>query len=267
MEINEHIPSELDIFSSNPYQLAIESYENHELSPVNTLDANNIVEFHCNGYTNKMKSLNDIYLYAKIQVVKSDNKLYTATEEPQGYLANGILTSLFRSCNFYLNNNLIVAVNDHFGIQEYIQLSLNFSPTVASSKLSNQGFYSASETTKLKDHTKGSKTVDLMAKLNLVNTEKLLIPNTSISIKLGFQNSDFYINETSTTSTDINGTATSKQSSSKLIIHDLKLYIKHAQLREQYLLYNEKLLMQKYSAIYEWKYGNIISSTLSGRVL
>lgn len=257
MALVEHIPPELDVFSTNPFQLVAENFEEHEASPINTLDQNNTLEFFINGYANKMKVLNEIRIMATIKVTKADGTEYKATDALQPHLANSVVTSLFRSCNIYLNNVLCCAINDNFGIQELVQLSLNYSAATAQSKLSNQGFFPPGDDSKLKDLTKDSKTVELMAKLNLMNTEKLLIPNVSLGIKMALQNSDFYIIEGSETKDDVTTTT-----SSKVSIKDLKLYVRHVTLREHYLNYLEEHLMRNNLAIYEFKYAQVLNYTL-----
>lgn len=138
MALQQHLPPELDFFSSNPYQLTIQSFEEHQLAPINAIDSStSVIEFFSHGYNNRLKSLDDIYLSTVIQLVKIDGTLYTS-DELQAYLANASLTSLIRSCNLYLNNTLVMSINGHFGIQEFIQLTLNFDSSTTSSRLSNQ---------------------------------------------------------------------------------------------------------------------------------
>lgn len=254
--MSEALISELDVFSSHPFLLAVEDYEDLLIAPTNSIEnGNSLAEFSCPGFSDKMKMLHEIYLSCTIQILKDDDEKYKKTDELQGYVCNGILTSLFRTAQVYLNNQLVTSTNDNFGIQEFIQLSLNFSPSVTSSKLCNQGFYSAGETTKLKDLVKGSQVVELMGKLNLINTDKLLIPNVALDVKLGFHSPDFFICEASNTG----GTSTSK---SKLVVKDLKLHIRHVKMRENYLIRMEQTLAKGLNAIYEWKYPIITTCTI-----
>jgi hypothetical protein len=253
MNARENIPQSLDLFSINPMILAIAHCEEHELSTINTIDGTNMVEFSSPGYDSKLKSLNELYLKAIVQVTKEDGTLYSQKDALQGHITNSILTSLFKSCVLLLNNTTVVSIQDFYGIQEYIQLSLNFSPHVTASKLSNQGFYHSGEIEKLKSRVRNSVEVELMGRLNIFNVEKLILPNVNVSLKLGFQSPDFYINEE---------TADGKTSKSMVKIKDLKLYIKHITLRESYLSYIEESLVNNAEAIYEFKSGAIVTHTI-----
>lgn len=255
----EIILPQLDLFSIHPYVLAIEGTEDMELTTVNSIDnsLNNVAEFHCNGYSDRCKMLDEMFIAATIQLVKTDGSLYGKEESPQGHIINGILTSLFKSASLYLNSTLALQINDNLSTIEFIQHTLNFSPSVASSKLSNQGMYPADEMEKLKNHVKGSKIIDLMGKINLLNTDKLLLPSIDLTLKLGFQQPDFYINEETITEETV-----TKTSSSKLIVKDLRLYIRHVKVRESYLLHIEQTLARNYNTIYECKYGLINTCTI-----
>lgn len=262
MSLQHALPQELDLFTSNPYQLAIESFEEHQLSPLNAIDSStSVIEFFSHGYQTKLKSLDSIYLQATLKLTKANGDSYDESES-QGFLANSALTSLIKSCNLYLNNQLVMSINDHFGIQEFIQLSLNFDKSTTSARLSNQGFFNTSDEDKQKALLKGSKEVELIAKLNMMNTEKFLLSNVSLGLKLTLQNPDFYIIENTTSST-ASGVTTETTSNSKLKIVDMKLYLKHAILRPELLYNQEMMLSKKYKAVYEWKYGAIYTTTIS----
>lgn len=257
----ESIPMELDVFSSNPYQLAVTGCEDVEIVPVNTIDGTNVAEFFSIGYNNKMKKMDEIFLSASIQLVKADGKLYEVGDSPQGHIINSILNSLFKSCSLYLNNTLVYSINDNYGLQEYIQQSLNYSPSVVDSKLSNAGLFTPSNKEKLKTMVKGSKNIELMAKLNLMNVDKLLLPNVNVGVKLGFQNADFYIKEEMIKGAKENDP--DKVSSSRVIIKDMKLHIKHVVIRDQYLLHIETSLAKSYLATYEFKISQVVTTTLA----
>lgn len=257
--LQEMVPVNLDVFSSNPIVLAMSSFEDLQLSPVNSLDSSNTIEFFCNGFPEKMKMLNEIYITATMQLLKSDGSKYGKDDDPHGYLTNGILSSLFRSCNLYLNNTLVVGVNENYGIKDFIETSLNFSKSAVSTKLSNQGFYADDDLDSLKNRVKGSKTIELMTKINMINCDKLLLPNVSIGIKLGMNSPDFFINEMSKTASD--GSIT--KSSSKLLISEMKIYIRHVTIREPYLIELETKLMQGYLACYEFQHASCISQTIA----
>lgn len=250
--IGEAVVHELDVFSSNSYQLAVERYEDMIYSPINTVDINGFVEFFIHGYPTAMKALNSIYLLATVQLVEADGKLITAAAENAPWLVNGTLMSLFKSGSMYLNNVQIANISDNFGQQEFISMSLNYSSHVASSKLANQGFFPNTEEQKLKDLFKASKQVELMGKINLGNCDKLVIPSVSIGIKLGFQSPDYYIIESA-----------SAKVHAKVILNDIKLVVRHFIIRDPYLLHMEQMLSKGHPAIYEYSYVQTIATTLA----
>lgn len=263
---SEAIVPQLDLFSINPYQLAIENSEANVYQPINTIsDGNSIIEFVIPPYSDRMKCLDEIYLSTTLQLVKSDGGLYKSGDT-QGFVVNSILSSMFRSAAVYFNNVLIVNISENFGIQEFLQLSLNFSSHVLLSKHSNMGFFASDEETKCKELLKDSKSVELIMKLNLFNSEKLLLNNVGVKIVLTLQNQNFFLRETTKNTpanTTANTPASSVTSKSKLLIRDLKLQMKHMKIRESYLMHIEKLLSTKNLATYEIKYGQVIAATIS----
>lgn len=262
--ISEAIVSQLDLFSVNPYQLAIENSEQNVYQPINTIsDGNSIIEFNIPPYADRMKSLDEIYLSTVVQLVKADGSNYKEGDT-QGYVVNSILSSMFRSAAIYFNNVLVMNISENFGIQEFIQLSLNFSSHVLGSKHSNMGFFISDQDNKCKELLKNSKSVELIMKLNLFNTERLLLNHVGLKIVLSLQNPNFFLRET-TKQVPANGStpASTQISSSKLLIRDMKLHVKHSKLRESFLMHVERLLSTKNVATYEIKYGQVVATTIS----
>lgn len=247
--ISETVPHELDVFSVNPYQLAIERYEDVHLTPINSYETNNHLEFQLNGHSNIMLSISEISLLASIKVVKGNNGPYMPTDLKQPYLCNNVLSSLFRSCSVFFNQVQVANTSDNFGLAEIISSSLNFSHTTTSSKLSNNGFFTAEDQKDLEEMFKNSKKIQLMTKLNICNTDKLLIPNVSLGIKLGFQQPDFYFVESEA------------GAKSKIVIDDIRLIVRRFILRDSYVLHMEQMLTEA-KATYEWPFIQIVPTTI-----
>lgn len=85
----------------------------------------------------------------------------------------------------------------------------------------------------------------------MINLNKLILPNCQIVIKLDFNSSSFILIEGSETSGDQENVKVEK-SKSMLEIVDVKLYMKHYELRESFAFEVEKILL-KSPVIYEHK--------------
>lgn len=255
MSVTEAVPPELDIFTSRPFQLAVEKWEDVGLSPINNLDINSSIEFFCNGFTNQMKSLSEMYLVATLQLVKSPSGELIKSEDLQSRLLNNTLLSLFKSCSLYLNRTLVVSMTENFGITEYIGNCLNFSSHAAETRLSIQGYYPPSQDAVLDSQLSNSKQVQFMAKLNICNTEKLLVPSVSLGLKLDFQTPAFYMIERPAAGSK---TATS----TKVNISDVKLFVRHFTVRAPFLLHVETMLASKYKACYEYHGFTVVNTTI-----
>lgn len=53
MSIQEYVPDELNLFSSRPYILSVKESNNHEFSPLNSLDNCNHIEFNVLGFNDR----------------------------------------------------------------------------------------------------------------------------------------------------------------------------------------------------------------------
>lgn len=244
----ESVPHELDFFSSNPYNLCVEKYEDIILSPVNSLDTNSQVEFFLNGHPNAVKSISEIYLMGTLQFKKISGVNYKEADKAQPYLINGGLSSLFKSCSLYLNQILVSNQPENFGLVSYVCNVLNFNETTASSRLPNMGVFSLADQDRLKTQLKNSRKLELISKLNMLNPHKHLLNNVSLTVKLNFHSPRFYIVEQSV----VEGSETIV-SESKLEIGDLKLIVRQYNLRQNMLNFVEAQLARKYRASYEFK--------------
>lgn len=258
MSVSEAVPPELDVFGSRPFQLAVERYDDVPLSPINTLDITSGVEFYSNGFATQLKSLSEIYLVGTIQLVHAATGATYGQNEQQPQLINNSFLSLFKSCSVYLNRTLVQSQSENFGIIEYINNCLNFSSHSAEAKLSNQGFYSPAQDKELTNQLNHSKQVQMMAKLNILNTDKLLLPHVSLGIKFEFQNPSFYLLERIAETDGLKRAATA----TKVNLTDVKLYVRHFTIRAPYLLHIESMLSRKYNAIYEYQSFSVVNTTI-----
>lgn len=255
MSVSEAVPPELDVFSTRPFQLSVEKFEDVGLSPINSVDINSNLEFYCNGFSNVMKDLSEMYLVGTIQLVKEGGGAYVATDL-QPRLINNSLLSLFKSCSLYLNRTLVSSQTENYGITEYVNCCLNFSSHAAEAKLSIQGFFPPSQDAKLTTQLNESKPVQFMAKVNMMNTDKFLIPSVSLGLKFDFQKPEFYLIER----TKPGETVSTK---TKVNLTEVKLFVRHFTIRAPYLLHMETMLARKINACYEYHGFNVVNTTIS----
>ena len=121
-----NIPESLNIFENISFQNIIETSEYQEISPLNSIQNNNLIEFRSLGANGVFKALNSIYLYAEVQILKSDDKLYTKEDVNQGYLVNNGLFSIIKSATVYLNNVAVANYGENYSVKDYIESTLNF---------------------------------------------------------------------------------------------------------------------------------------------
>lgn len=142
-----------------------------------------------------------------------------------------------------------------------IENILSNSPENTLQKLSTIGMYSfENETSKLAELSKDSKLIDLYGRMSLINLPKLILPSCQIGLKLDFNSQNFIIIEGQTTSGSGESIKT-ESSKSILEILDVKVYMKHYELRENFALDIERILF-KSPVIYEHKQVTIKHITL-----
>lgn len=229
-----------DLFSSNPYSIIYESTETDEIRPLNPVTFSSPVEFYSPPLAKSMKNISDIHVYGKIQLLKHNGDLYKESDVIQPRLTNNILTSFFKAVKMSVNNVPVFSNDNCYMFRDIIESYFNHSPASVLSQMEIGGLYENDN--KLKEVSKNSRIFDLYSKLNFINTEKLLIPSCSISIRLEFNSLDFIIIESESSD--------KKQTNSIIQIHELSLFIKRYNLRESYLFEIERQLT-KTPAIYE----------------
>lgn len=254
--MTELIAPVLDVFAEDPLQLSIIGYDDLCIQPINNVEVGSGCEFFVNGFHDSLKDLSEIFLMATIRFLKADGTVYTTGAQPS--LVNGGLTSLFKKCSLYLNQTLVQEI-DNYGIVEHINNTLNFSAETALARMSNQGFFTSGDRASNQSQLNNSMLLQLMTKINILNSPRLLIPNVSLGLKLDFNTPAFYIMERAA----VTGSNPVPATSSKIEISDMKLMVRHYAVRAPYLLHVESMLSKTYTAKYCYQYCHIVTSTVA----
>lgn len=181
---NYFVPTNLDLFSSPPQSNAFTRVWDEELVSLVPTDLTTTLDFFSPGYHNKVKSLSEIYLSIKLQLLKKNGEKYLETDKTQPRLLNNALNSLFKTARLFLNNSHVVSI-ENYHIRSYLEFILNYS-THTASQYSLQGYYPPNIISNLSAMSSNSKVFDLYGKLSLINSERLLVTNTSLNVKLDF---------------------------------------------------------------------------------
>lgn len=261
--MNELFPENLLVFSTPGIELAFENSEDifyNSLIPIN----NNQVEFLAHSFERKAKDLNNIYLYCKLKLVKTGGNEYDGTEK-NGSVINNLVASLIKSVSLTLNQVQVYSCENYFAYKDIFEIVSSYNRDVAGNILSSQGFFHPHESkNKLAELVKGSVSFDLVLKLNLVQTNKFLIPGVSLGLKILFQDPSFYLFETKTT--EATSTTAAEYTKSEINILEMKLMIPHKQINETHLLELEKALTTR-NASYQFKKSVIMTSVVPTGVL
>lgn len=249
---NNYIPPEVQVFSTAPKSNAYNFYNDESFTSTSPIDIeSNTLEFNIPGYNHRVKALNDIYVHATLQLVKSDGKPYLESDEHQPRLINAIATSLFKNAKIYFNNVLIQNI-ELFHLKSYLENSLNISAGNLNAQYSTGGTYSVEMTSKLTDTSKDSKVFDVYSRLNLIPCPVHLIPNVSIIIRLEWSSPLVLIVEKNYTEL-----STAKTTKSKIIVKDLKLFVRHYELTPSLDKTIDDKLNSNVPAIYDFKGGKL----------
>jgi hypothetical protein len=249
--VTQFISPELEVFSSNPHQIAIDKMEDYVYQPINSTDNTNIVEFQVLGSSDRMKILDQIYLEGTLQMLKDDKTDYEAGDK-MGHLLRGGLTSIIKSCTVYFNDVMVMNFNDHYGFIEFLQNTLSYSTDTIKARLGTYGYFVAGDKS-LASRMDASKKVTFCAKLNCLNFDRYLLPNVTIRIKLVLQGNSFCVVE--------NKDDKNVYSKSHLKVSEMKLIVPNVTVKSDYLFDIERRLM-KQPAIYETKFGEVFTTTI-----
>lgn len=180
------VPSEVDVFADPINNYSFDSYYDEECMSTIPLDTNSSLVFNVPGYQARAKSLTELHLGLKFQILKADGTLYEKTDKIQTRAVNNILNSLFKSIKLYLNNTQVYSIDSYNHLKGLIESYLNYSHTSTLGQYSAQGLFPIDNQKKLAELTQNSQLVDLYGRLNIVNLHKILISNVDLKIRLDF---------------------------------------------------------------------------------
>lgn len=235
------LKSELDLFTSQPIQLAIEDSSFVEIHPVASLGDKSPIEFFISGSGEYYLDLAYTILNLKVKITKKNgNDLEEADHvAPICYFLN----SMFSECSISLNGKQIVS-QANYAYRSYFEALLFYSKSAHESLLAsslfykdtashhdivvanstNEGFNSRHSLCKL------SKVMDLIGPLHfdLATQSKLLISGVNVKIKLEKHKSDFAL--------------LSANDHFKFVIQSASLFIRKVKVSPSIILAHEKTL-------------------------
>ena len=169
-----------------------------------------------------------------------------------------LLASLIKGVQLFVNQQQIYTLENFFQFKSYIETVCSFDKSATNCHVESSGMFELEEWEKKTEKlTKHSKIFDMLLHLNLVQTSCLLVPNSSVHLKIIFADESFYLFEKTIGSGD-----NLKSSKSKLNLLDIKLNIQAKVMRETHLLILEQQLSKK-SAQYYFKKSQVTIHTLS----
>lgn len=235
------LKSELDLFTSVPYQLAIDDSSFLELHPVASLNDKSPIEFLCSGTGDTYLDLGHTILHLQVKIIKNDGTNLSDTDVCA--LINYPLNTIFSECSVFLNDKQISS-QVNYGYRSLLESLIFYSKSAQESMLSaalfskdkaghheeiktpfhNTGFEIR------KDIFKASALVDLIGPLHydLATQPKLLISGVSLRIKLEKNKDAFYI--------------MSETDNYKCHIQTAKLYIRKVSISPSVMLAHERAL-------------------------
>lgn len=191
--------SELELFASQPVQLAIDHSSFVEIHPVASISDSSSIEFLISGLGNSYYDLSYVFIHVQAKILKSDGKTLVETDKcvPINYLLN----TMFSECHVSLNDRQISSENN-YAYKAFIQ-ALLLHPESSQKNLLSGGMFHKDTAGKYEQldpttatankslvkrwtKTKNSALFDMYGNLHLdLGTQsKLLINGVSIRIKL-----------------------------------------------------------------------------------
>lgn len=252
----------VQLFNENPYQIIVENSELVKLSPVNSIQNSSVLEFNLLPH-HRFSSLSEIFIQTSVQIlqdVEGESEKRYLTSEKQGYFANNLIANLFKNFTVNINGVQVATCPEYFPVLSFIETSLNYECTTAQYKLPGSGIFPPSHIDNLKNQARGSLITEFYNKINLLNTDKLIIPQCAINFKFQINDPEYYLIEEQTSGEGVTPVTYTK---SKIKIHDIFLYIRTIKCRENYNLYLEQTLSSGANAIYEFKSSHLSYQSIS----
>lgn len=235
------LKSELDLFTSQPIQLAIEDSCFVEIHPVASLSDKSPIEFFISGSGEYYLDLAYTILNLKVKITKKNGNDLEAVDHvaPLCYFLN----TMFSECTVTLNGKQVVS-QANYAYRSYLEALLFYSKSAHESLLTSALFYKdtashhdivgANSTNEgfNKRHSlcKLSKVMDLIGPLHfdLATQSKLLISGVNVKIKLEKHKSEFAL--------------LSANDNYKVVIQSASLFIRKVKVSPSIILAHEKTL-------------------------
>jgi hypothetical protein len=241
--------SELRLFDETLPQLVVESAAFVDVSPQTVLtDSNSKIDFTIHGTETEYLDLNDTLMYIRYQVKAAEgNKALadTSVVTPVNYLMNAI----FSDVTLTLNDTIIEGGNQMYSYKSTIETIFGFNREAKKVKLRAMG-YDDDEANRKKWITK-SQVAELAGSLRLdfFNQPRYLLPGVTVKVSLTRNKDTFTLSG-------------GGSEASRLILLDVKLYVRRVRVAPEVMLAHEKGLMNK-NAIYPYTRGQVISYSIS----
>lgn len=249
-----YMSSELDLFSERPIVQGIESHELIEVGLLNSITNSNVLEFSLNGFNNKMKDLDHMYLKLTLKIVKADDTDYVSAkdEDIEAHLVSNAAFSIFSSAQVLLGNVQVAEYDNYYAYKSFIESILSHEDNLVSSRYSRSHLNVPGHVSKnLNLVSRNSKVFELYAKLSVLPLNRYLLTQVPLTLKLSLNNPDFYI---------IDKSKESKPGKLKFI--SASLFVKHISIAPALMLAQEKLLNSNKNAVYCYNKAIVVSTNL-----
>jgi hypothetical protein len=240
--------TELRLFDEPLPQLVVESASFVDISPTTSiLDESSKIDFVIYGSEREYLDLNDTFLYVRYSVRAADGKTSLPTDSkvtPVRYMMN----ALFSDVTLSLNDTIIEGGNQLYSYKSTIETIFGFNREAKEVKFAAIGYAEAEDDRK--KWIAQSRLAELAGPLRLdfLNQPKYLLPNVNVRITLTRSRADFSLTGGGTTA-------------SKLLIHDVKLYVRRVRVAKPVMLAHEKGLVTR-NAIYPHQRGKVVSYSI-----
>jgi hypothetical protein len=264
----EYVPSELDLFTSQPIQTSLIKSSDYVYNPLTTLDNCSTIQFCIPGFQDQYKDLNHIYLKLSLQITKNNGTLFDSKEETPS-IVNNVLHSIFKGCTVELNNQ-IVSSSQSYHYKSYLENLLNYQKNCAENYLQCEGWFldEAGKFDSNENHGlqkrcekfKDTKIFEVIGKLHadVFNMNKLLLCGVDLKVTLEMEKKHFYLMQISSIET----AETKQPEEVNLRVCEAQLYVRHLTINSSILLAHHKILTNR-NAIYNFKRNVIKNFTLS----
>jgi len=251
--------SSLCIFDKPPVQTDYQKSMTIEYYPISTLQSGGPIEFHIPGNTEDYIDVNDISLYVKFKVLKSDGKAITDKEKVG--LINLPIASLFQDVSLTIGETQVEGGQNLYPYLGYIRTVTQFEPSAQASHMQTQGWFldeaGKFESEKNDGFEKRSKLIDdsktceLMGPvfLDFFTQDRHLISQTDMRIKLLPSKADFVLN------------AYSAIGGFKIQFLDVILYVPRIELNPS-VINGHAVGLRKQNAFYPITHNEIITFTI-----